>query len=317
MERILPVQHFHVVFTQPAELRSLVLCNPRRMHDALFDAARATLTKLGEQRLGGVLGVTAVLHTWTRELHFHPHVHCVVTAGAMDVARDRRSPSHPRFLFPVRLMSDLFRGQVLKRVKAMHDGGLLRFAGRAAKLADTATFARLHRRLYRKKWVVYAKRPFAGPAQVFQYLGRYTHRVAVSDGRLLDVTADRVRVATREGGHADMTARQFVSRFLLHVLPSGFHKIRHFGLYAPTHANRGLLQARRWLPEASDGTSTPRTTEVAEAGTAQSQAGDALGSPLVTSDREKSEIPACPRCGGTMRRHAVKRARAPPLGRWW
>ncbi len=152
----------------PAELRGLTLCNPRRMHGALFDAARATLTKLGKQRLNGVLGVTAVLHTWTRELHFHPHLHAclyehgVVTAGAMDVANDRWSPSRSRFLFPVRLMSDLFRSQMLKRVGAMHDGGVLRFAGRAAKLEDSATFARLCRRLYRKKWVVYAKRSASG-----------------------------------------------------------------------------------------------------------------------------------------------------------
>ena len=146
----------------PAELRGLTLCNPRRMHGALFDAARNTLAKLGKQRLNGVLGVTAVLHTWTRELHFHPHLHCVVTAGAMDVANDQWSPSRSRFLFAVRLMSDLFRSQMLKRVGAMHDGGTLRFAGRAAKLEDSATFARLCRRLYRKKWVVYAKRSASG-----------------------------------------------------------------------------------------------------------------------------------------------------------
>ena len=305
MEQILPVQHFHVVFTLPAELRGLTLCNPRRMHGALFDAARNTLAKLGKQRLNGVLGVTAVLHTWTRELHFHPHLHCVVTAGAMDVANSRWSPSRSRFLFPVRLMSDLFRSQMLKRVGAMHDGGVLRFAGRATNLGDPTVFARLQRRLYRKKWVVYAKRPFTGPAQVFQYLGRYTHRVAISDHRVLDVTAENVRVATRDDGSADMTPRQFVSRLLLHVLPSGFHKIRHFGLYAPTHAKRGLLQARRHLEEASVATSVPATKEATEAGAVQGEVG------------EEPEIPPCPRCGGHMRRHAVPRARAPPLRRSW
>jgi len=309
MERVLPTQHFHVVFTLPAELRGLALCNPRRMYDLLFDAARITLTTLGRQRLGGVLGVTAVLHTWTRELHLHPHLHCVVTAGAMDVDTNRWSPSRARFLFPVFLMRDLFRGIVLKRVKAMYSRGELRCVGRAAKLGDDAEFARVIRRLYRKKWVVYAKRPFAGPAQVFKYLGRYTHRVAISDHRVQDVTADRVRIATRDGGGADMTPRQFVRRFLLHVLPHGLHKIRHFGLYAPTHAGRGLLQARRLLQRASDQASRDVRTESSEAGTEAH----------VTDPQSPARIEetTCRRCGGTVRRHAVPRARAPPLGVPW
>ena len=197
MERVLPVQHFHVVFTVPSQLRGLARANPKWFYKTLFDAARTTLMTLGKQRLGGeeaspVIGVTAVLHTWTKDLHLHPHVHCVVTAGGLDTNSGRWSPSNPRFLFPVAVMRKLFRGVFLKRLKTAVQTGDVHLVGRAAPLAELGAFTRLVSALYRKKWVVYAKKPFAGPGQVFKYLGRYTHRVAISDTRLLSVTDDRV-----------------------------------------------------------------------------------------------------------------------------
>jgi len=145
----------------------------------------------------------------------------------------------------------LYRGVFLRRLGTLADSTELHFGGRASKYADPALFRRLLRRLHRKRWVVYAKRPFAGPEQVFRYLGRYTHRVAISDSRLLHATTGRVRIRTRAGGSAEMTPTQFTSRFLLHVLPAGFHKIRHFGLYAPSAAGRAWLQARRHLERAA------------------------------------------------------------------
>ena len=159
MERVLPVRHFHVVFTVPAQLRGLWQCNPERLHALLFEAARVTLTTLAKQRLGAVLGVTAVLHTWTRELHYHPHLHCVVTAGGLDLRRKRWVPTHPRYLFPVALLGKLFRGVLLRRLEAAFANGELRCVGRATGLADPGAKDRLLRQLRRIKWVGRDQRP--------------------------------------------------------------------------------------------------------------------------------------------------------------
>lgn len=304
MERVLSVSHFHVVFTLPSELRALARCNPERVYTLLFDAARITLSTLAQQRWGAVLGVTAVLHTWTRELHFHPHLHCVVTAGGLNTATGRWVPSHPRYLFAVALMRDLFRGVALRRLRAAYGKGQLVCRGRAEPLAEPDAFERLMRRLFRVKWVVYAKRPFAGPRQVFRYLGRYTHRVAISDRRLLDVSEHNIRIATRNGGFADMSPQQFVARFVLHVLPPGFHKIRHFGLYAPTHASLGLPLAERCLLASAPSTrvdtpqAEPTDDEAGWTSLVTAQVGDGAG--------------VCTRCGGPMLRTVVARSRAPP-----
>ncbi len=306
MERVLPVRHFHVVFTVPAQLRGLWQCNPERLHALLFEAARVTLTTLAKQRLGAVLGVTAVLHTWTRELHYHPHLHCVVTAGGLDLRRKRWVPTHPRYLFPVALLGKLFRGVLLRRLEAAFANGELRCVGRATGLADPGAKDRLLRQLRRIKWVVYAKQPFAGAEQVFRYLGRYTHRVAISDRRLLAVEAESICIATRNGGSAWMTSAQFVARLLLHVLPRGLHKIRHFGLYAPTHASRGLPLAARLLAPRTDGdTAAEHPNE----------------QPRNDQDAQQRAIPeppaSCERCGSaTVRlpvpRLAPARVRGPP-----
>jgi hypothetical protein len=250
-QRILPVHYFHVVFTVPRELREVALRNKRRFYTLLLRTAAETLLALGRdpKRLGALLGVTAVLHTWTRDLRFHPHVHCIVTGGGLSLERDRWVRTGPKYLFPVKVLAQLFRGKLLD--------ALTRAVERAEvdlpdSLPTVAAFTRLRARLYRKDWCVYAKRPFAGPDQVFAYLGRYTHRVGISNHRILVVSDEAVTLATRNGGKATMTPLAFIRRFLQHVLPARFVKIRHYGLLAPSHVNTRLLDARRVLGQPSD-----------------------------------------------------------------
>jgi hypothetical protein len=246
-ERLLPVGCFHVVFTLPSALRPVALRNRKVIFNALFAAASQTLLELGEdpKRLGAVLGITAVLHTWTRDLRFHPHLHCVVTAGGL--ALDGRwIDARRRFLFPVGVMGKLFRGKFVAALERLHRNGQL-------DMGDAAdpgrAFSELRAKLFSKKWVVYAKRPFAGPEQIFAYLGRYTHRVAISNHRILAVTDDAVTIATRNGSTATMEPQQFIHRFLQHVLPGGLVKIRHYGLWASGNVKTKLAAARRLLEE--------------------------------------------------------------------
>jgi len=298
IDRVLPSQHFHVVFTLPEPLRALARANPERIYGLLFTAARLTLATLAKQRLGATLGVTAVLHTWTREMHLHPHLHCVVTAGGLTADNARWVASNPRFLFPVRLMGSLFRGVFMRRLQRMRSAGQLELTGRAARLADPAALDRVFRQLHRQKWVVYAKRPFAGPQQVIQYLGQYTHRVAISDHRLVEVRSDRVRFRTRNGDHTEVTPAQFLARWLLHILPPGFHKIRHFGLYAPSNVQTRLPIAAKLL-----GAPRPQAPEVPQPMDWEALAERLLGRHPLT----------CPQCGnGPMRRTPLPRSRPSP-----
>lgn len=184
MDRVLPVRHFHVVFTMPEQLRGLARANPKCIYGLLFKAAKVTLAKLAEQRMDAQLGVTAVLHTWTREMHLHPHVHCVVTAGGLSLDGQRWVATRGDYLFPVKLMGAIFRRHFMKGMQALLADGKLSLVGPAGELANDEAMRRLINRMYRTKWVVYAKKPFAGPSDVFSYLGRYTHRVAISDYRL-------------------------------------------------------------------------------------------------------------------------------------
>lgn len=247
--RVLPVPHFHVVFTLPSELRVLAQFDPRAVYDLVMAAASETLMTLGHDRLGGLLGVTMVLHTWTRELLLHPHVHCIVTAGALtDDGAWSRPPSR-RFLFPVGAMRNLFRGIVTTGLRRRFDDRKLRVPD---DLTD-ASFRRLLRSVHRKSWVVYAKAPLASAHHVFRYLGRYTHRVGLSDQRLVDLTDTHVTFRTRGADRLTVPVDEFLRRFLLHVLPDGFHKIRHFGLYSSTHVHGALRLARSvvaYLPDA-------------------------------------------------------------------
>jgi hypothetical protein len=249
MQRVLPVPYFHVVFTVPQELKALARRNQARFYGLLFAAASRTLLDLSEdeQRLGATPGVTAVLHTWTRELQYHPHVHCIVTGGGLapDGSRWVRPRHAGQFLFPVRVLSDLFRGKLLDLLARAVDAGELDLGDDAE--VERQAFAELKDALYRKKWVVYAKRPFAGPEQVFRYLGLYTHRVGISNHRLVRMDEDGVTFGTKNGGQATVPGVEFVRRFLQHVLPSGFVKLRHYGLHAPGNVNTKLALARELL----------------------------------------------------------------------
>lgn len=258
MERVLPTHHFHVVFTVPEELRPLALRNRVRFFEILFAAASRTLLQLGRdgKRLGGLLGVTAVLHTWTRKLAFHPHLHCIVTGGglAADGTRWVAARGRGRYLFPVAVMKRLFRGKLLAALTRARERGQLDFDGPCADLAEPAAFARLKSDLAHKDWIVYCKPPFGGAEQVFKYIGRYTHRVGISNQRLIAMDERGVTFATKGGEHTTLAPDEFIRRFLLHVLPRGLVKIRHFGLLAPSNVNTKLAAARRLLAPAPEPT---------------------------------------------------------------
>jgi hypothetical protein len=251
MERVLPIHHFHVVFTVPDELRPLALRNRARFFAILFSAASRTLLELGRdpKRLGGVLGITAVLHTWTRTLAFHPHLHCIVTGGGLSTDGQRwvAARGRGRYLFPVAVMRKLFRGKLLAAITRAREQGQLDFGGACAHLADDAAFATWKKRLHGKDWVVYCKPPFGSAEHVFKYLGRYTHRVGISNQRLISLDPRGVTFATKGGRRATLLPDEFIRRFLLHVLPAGFVKIRHFGLLAPAHVKGKLALARSLL----------------------------------------------------------------------
>jgi hypothetical protein len=241
-ERLLDVGHFHVVFTLPAELRFLAQLAPREVFDILFHAAADTLLELGQTRLDARLGATLVLHTWTRTLTFHPHVHAIVTAGGLARDGTRFCHSSRRYLFPVKkVMSPVFRGKFLALLgEAYAVGAFAHVDG----FRDPSAYGRLVAKVTKLPWNVYAKAPLDSAQHVVAYLGRYTHRVGIANSRLLDVTDTRVIFRTR-GEHTEtVTPVEFLRRFVQHVLPEGFHKIRHVGLYAsPTKlgAARQLL----------------------------------------------------------------------------
>ncbi len=255
LERILPTHYFHVVFTMPAQLRGLARANPRVVYALLFQCAAATLLELGEdrQRLGGELGVTAVLHTWTQKLDYHPHLHCVVTGGALDTDDGRWISTRPNFLFPVHVMGKLFRGKMLDALHRAERRGKLR-------IDDPARFAALIASLYRKNWNVYCKRPFGGPEQVIEYLGKYTHRVAISNQRLVAMDERGVTLRTKTGEHVTLDGVTFLSRWLHHVLPKGFTKIRHYGLMSASHVTTRLPTARTLLSAKGDPEAEPEST---------------------------------------------------------
>lgn len=255
-ERIVPTKYFHVVFTLPQELRELARTNPKEIYDLVLESAARTLLDFGRSRLHAQLGVTAVLHTWTRELRFHPHAHCIVTAGGLD-DEGHWIPARSRYLFPVKAMSRVFRGKLLDGLARLYDRQELDLGGRCASLADPASFNQLKDQLYRKEWVVYAKPPFGGPEHVFQYLGRYTHRVGISNQRLISFDGRDVCFRTKNGNTTSVDGVEFVRRFLLHVLPTGFVKIRHYGLVAAANVNTKLEVARRCLSEQVTVAQTP------------------------------------------------------------
>jgi hypothetical protein len=245
-------QYFHVVFTLPHALNPLAQGNPRIVYDLLFHCAAATLREFAANPrwLGGELGVSMVLHTWGQDLGQHIHVHCVVTGGALSADGQRWIPAKHRFLFPVRALSRVFRAKYLQALQTAFAHEKLALAGSTAQLAGPAKLATFLRELRANDWVVYAKPPFAGPEQVIAYLGRYTHRIAISNNRLVSFDGNTVRFRARDYRHANrvktlrVDVEEFIRRFLLHVLPTGFMRIRHFGLLANRSRASKLAQAR-------------------------------------------------------------------------
>lgn len=250
MERLLPTDYFHVVFTIPDRLLNpIVERNRQLLFDLMFEAASRCLLELGEDRnrLGAQLGATLVLHTWTRDLLFHPHLHCIVTGGGLSLDGNRWVAARQNYLFPVKVLSKLFRGKLIAALDRAYRAGRLSLSGSCAELSNPKAFARLKDRLYKAAWVSYAKKPFAGPSQVFSYLGLYTHRVGISNHRLLAVDSEGVLFRTRGEKTARLKPQEFIRRFLQHVLPAGFVKIRHYGLLAPANVNTRLARARTLL----------------------------------------------------------------------
>ena len=242
---LLPVEYFHLVFTVPKALHPFFLADRRRGYALLFEAALETLNSVCRRRLGAVPGTIAILHTWTQTLAFHPHVHCIVTGGGLSQSRDRWIASRPGFLVPVRVLSRVFRGKLLDRF----DQALQRrTSGLGASLGG-----QLLRQAASKQWVVYSKAPMAGPEQVLRYLGRYTHRIAMGNERLVAFQEGLVtfRYRDRKRGGArrilSLRASDFVQRFLLHVVPHGFVRVRHFGLQANGCRSRLIARARQLL----------------------------------------------------------------------
>jgi hypothetical protein len=273
---LLPTRYVHVVFTLPRELAPLVLQNRKAIYDLLFRASAETLMEVARdpRHLGAEIGFFSVLHTWNQKLGLHPHVHCVIPAGGLSLDHARWIRSHYRFFLPVKVLSRVFRGKFVAGLKRAFQDGQLRFHGNLALLAQPKIFAAWVRPLFRKDWVVYAKRPFGGPQYVLQYLGRYTHRVAISNHRLLSFADGKVTIRWRDSAHHDeqklmtLSFDEFLRRFLLHLLPQGFVRIRNFGFLANRRrATRlplcfHLLGARQNPPAQQDLSSTNDSTDL-------------------------------------------------------
>jgi hypothetical protein len=252
-EDLLPIEYFHVVFTIPSELNHLVSMNQKVMYDLLFRSSSETLTELANdpKHLGAKIGIIGILHTWGQNLMDHPHVHCIVTGGGIN--GERWVSCRKGFFIPVRVMSALFRGKFLSHLNNHFKRGELAFPGSISHLKEQATFASFRNQLYQKKWVVYCKPPFDGAKGVLQYLGRYTHRIAISNNRIIAVRDGNVSFLWRDyaDGNRQKTmllqTSEFIRRFLLHVLPARFVRIRHFGLLANRNRKDNIVLCRKIL----------------------------------------------------------------------
>jgi hypothetical protein len=284
---LLPVGYFHVVFTVPAEIAAIAWQNEAVVYDLLFRAAADTLLAIAAdlKHLGARVGITAVLHTWGSALTHHPHVHMIVPGGGIALDGTRWISSRPAFLLPVRVLGALFRRLFLTRLLALFDAGKLAFFNTLAGLATRKTFLRHLSPIRKKRWVVYAKPPFTGPQAVLAYLARYTHRVAISNRRLIAFDENGVtfrykdyrRDGTERQQVMTLTTDEFIRRFLIHVLPRGFHRIRHYGLLASSTHKDAMALARKLL-----GVAAPIKEAEAEA------------------DEPPDHRPPCPCCGGHM-----------------
>jgi hypothetical protein len=285
------VPYFHVVYTLPSELRDIAYQNKRVVYDLLMKAAaETTLTIAADpKRLGARIGITAVLHTWGSAMTHHPHVHMIVPGGGLSFDSTRWVAARANFLIHVNVLARLFRGKMLAMLMDAHDANQLTFFNAHAGLADRRTFKRFLAPLRRIKWVVYCKAPFAGPEQVLRYLSRYTHRVAISNRRLM--AADNGAIAFRwkdyrvNGPGRWKTMRlhphEFIRRFLMHVLPKGFHRIRHYGLFANANRAENIATARALLNVAPPAVDTQEQPDIA-------------------ADTTRVLACPCPRCGARM-----------------
>ncbi len=289
---LLPVPYYHLVFTLPAVIADIAYHNKRGVYDLLFKASAETLITIAAdpRHLGAHIGITAVLHTWGSAMTHHPHVHMIVPGGGIAPDGSRWIACRPGFFLPVRVLSRLFRRLFVEKLAAAHADGNLSFFGALAHLADPKAFDALIAPLRKTRWFVYAKRPFAGPEAVLAYLSRYTHRVAISNRRLLKANDTGVTFTWKdyryEGCHRYRTMTlspgEFIRRFLIHVLPSGFHRIRHYGLFANSARAANITKARHLLdtPVPHSETSEPQDSE--------------------RDDPPPVSARLCPRCGGRM-----------------
>lgn len=308
---LLPVDYYHVVFTLPAPISAIAYCNKAVIYGLLFEVAAETLRTIAAdpKHLGTQIGATLVLHTWGSALTHHPHVHGIVPGGGLSLDGERWIACKPGFFLPVRVLLRLFRRRFLEALSKAHAAGQLQCLGEYAPLADPAAFAKWLAPLRQCEWVVYAKRPFAGPAAVLAYLARYTHRVAIANSRLLAMDEQGITFRWKDyrtqgrTRHKTMTLSpdEFMRRFLLHVLPSGFHRIRHYGLLANAGRRDHLQRVRAWLQVASVTTETQG---------AHAEAGNPSTPPTFV----------CPDCGAAMiivellARKPLIRAPPPPEG---
>ena len=282
-EELLGVSYFHVVFTLPHELSALALQNKRVLYDLLFQSSAATLSEVAAdpKHLGADIGFLSVLHTWGQNLQHHPHVHCVVPAGGLSPDHARWIHPQHHFFLPVTVLSRVFRGKFVDGLQRLFGHNKLGFHGNLRPLADPKLFRSLLRTLFRQDWVVYAKRPFGGPEHVLQYLARYTHRVAISNHRLLSFAEGKVTFRWKDYAHGNkkrkmtVTTDEFLRRFLLHILPRGFVRIRHSGFLCARWRRALLPVCRKLLAE------MPRPRSPAQA----------VPAPLTWP---------CPCCGGPM-----------------
>lgn len=304
---LLPVPYFHVVFTLPADIAAIAFQNKAEVYTILFKAAAETLRTIAAdpRHLGAEIGLIAVLHSWGQTLSYHPHLHCIVPGGGISLDRRRWISCRPRFLLPVRVLSRLFRRRFLEELRANFDAGILNFFGDLAGLAEPTAFTRLVAKVRHLDWVVYAKPPFGGPEQVLAYLGRYTHRVAIANSRLIDMADDRIAFRWRDYRHRGRTkvmmldAHEFMRRFLLHTLPDGFHRIRHYGFLANGHRAARLELCRRLLVSPQQDDIQPEAESAA------------------VTDERLATTHRCPCCGGPMTTLAIWRyGQAPPSPFW-
>ena len=307
---LLPVPYFHVVFTLPAPIAAIAFQNKALVYGLLFKAAAQTLTTIAAdpKHLGARIGLIGVLHTWGSALTHHPHVHCIVPGGGVSPDGQRWVACRKGFFLPVRVLSRLFRRLFIEKLAAAHAQGALSFFGELAGLADPQVFAAYLAPLRRTEWVVYAKPPFGGPAAVLAYLARYTHRVAISNHRLVSLDDQAVRFRWKDYRTADaatgavkiktmaLSPNEFIRRFLLHVLPAGFHRIRHYGFLAKGPQAPALDQLRSLITaQAAEPAASPPEPE-----------------PQPAAEPPPAEPRACPCCGGALRLVEVFSRGQPP-----